>query len=358
MPVILYTPRVNNNDDSVRFVHEYVPVGTFVKRGDPVADVETDKATFTVEAEQDGYVLAYNAKKGDTIDVGSVLAYLGSSADEKLPVNGRQPVPEAANTSPSLKAAILLAKHGLKAADVSSSGERLSAADVERHMAAHPKVSAVSVSLEAGKRVALTPPQRGMMKTVLWQKTEAVPAFLELAYNPEPWTKYAADFQQRHRLLMSPLLSLFARRLVELAVERPAINATIAADEKHLYEHVNLGFIVQSSDALYVIVARQAESMDERTFVQELGDLQRAAMRNKLKPENTSGATIGFSSMGRWPVTSHVPVLLPQTAVMIAHTAPVDGAARLGVTYDHRLLSGGDVAQLLLKLSTPPENQS
>ena len=46
-----------------------------MKRGDPVADVETDKATFTVEAEQDGYVLAYNAKKGDTIDVGSVLAY-------------------------------------------------------------------------------------------------------------------------------------------------------------------------------------------------------------------------------------------------------------------------------------------
>ena len=45
---------------------------------------------------------------------------LGSSADEKLPVNGHQQVSEAANTSPSLKAAILLAKHGLKAADISS----------------------------------------------------------------------------------------------------------------------------------------------------------------------------------------------------------------------------------------------
>ena len=73
----------------------------------------------------------------------------------------------------------------------------------------------------------------------------------------------------------------------------------LQGDEKAPFtNHVNLGFIVQSSDALYVIVARQAESMDERTFVQELGDLQRAAMRNKLKPENTWGATIGFSRHG------------------------------------------------------------
>jgi pyruvate/2-oxoglutarate dehydrogenase complex dihydrolipoamide acyltransferase (E2) component len=197
-----------------------------------------------------------------------------------------------------------------------------------------------------------------MLRTVLWQKTEAVPGFLELAYDPQPWATYAAEFQQQHRLLMSPLLSLFARRLVQIAAERPGINSTIAGDEKHVYEHVNLGFIVQSADTLYVVVAKKAETLDELAFVQSLGDLQRAAMRNKLQPENASGATVGFSSMARWPVISHVPVLLPQTAVMIAHTAPIDGVARLGATYDHRVLSGGDVTQLLLKLSTPPEKPS
>jgi pyruvate dehydrogenase E2 component (dihydrolipoamide acetyltransferase) len=82
MPTPLYTPRVNNNDDTVRLVHLFVEPGTAIRKGDPVADVETDKATFTVEAEEDGFLLRYDAAKGDTIAVGSVLAWTGRSADE------------------------------------------------------------------------------------------------------------------------------------------------------------------------------------------------------------------------------------------------------------------------------------
>ena len=58
MPTPLYTPRVNNNDDTVRLVKVLVAPGAAVRAGDIVAEVETDKANFTVEAEQDGYVLS------------------------------------------------------------------------------------------------------------------------------------------------------------------------------------------------------------------------------------------------------------------------------------------------------------
>jgi pyruvate/2-oxoglutarate dehydrogenase complex dihydrolipoamide acyltransferase (E2) component len=114
---------------------------------------------------------------------------------------------------------------------------------------------------------------------------------------------------------------------------------------------------VQSGSNLYVVVAREAETMESAAFVRSLGQLQRSAMRNELKPGEVSGATIGFSSMARWPVTRHVPVLLSHTALMIAHAAPVGGAACLGATYDHRALTGADVVRILQTLAYPPETE-
>jgi pyruvate/2-oxoglutarate dehydrogenase complex dihydrolipoamide acyltransferase (E2) component len=356
MPVPLHTPRLNNNDDSVRLTHLFVSPGAYVHRGDPVADVETDKATFTVEAEQDGYLLGFCSQVGDSIEVGSVLAWMGASADEPLPVRPAQPAPPTSSGAPTLKAAILLARYGLTASEVPATGQRLSATDVERHAASRQlHRPAPAMPAEAGRRVPLTPPERGMLRTVAWHKSEAVPAYLEISFDPSRWNEHAAAFQQTHRLLLSPLLSLFAWRLVRIAAEQPALNATIVGEEKHLYDHVNLGFVVQSGTHLHVVVARQAEKMDEAAFVQRLGELQRSAMGNTLRPDETSGATIGFSSMARWAVTRHVPVLLPQTALMIAHSAPAGGAASLGATYDHRVLGGADVVGVLRALASPPE---
>ncbi len=372
MAVPLYTPRVNNNDDAVRFTYQFVTPGAFIRKGEPVADVETDKATFTVEAEEEGYLLGFNSQVGETIDVGSVLAWIGATADEPVPaakssqstqvssVNGVTP-----GSSPSLKATILLAQYGLKQGDVRASGERLSAADVEQHIAEHgltlrsPERTAAERPAvqpsEPGKRVDLTAPERGVLQTVSWQKSEAVPAYLQLAFDPAPWEQRAREFQKHYRLLMSPLLSLFGWHLVRLAADEPRINATVSGKQKHVYDDVNFGFTVQSGSSLFVVVLRQAQKLSAIDFVQKLGELQRSAMRGKLRPDETSGATIGFSSMARWPVTGHMPVLLPQTSLMIAHAASAPGhGTSIGATYDHRLLTGFDIVQLLQKLTTPP----
>jgi pyruvate dehydrogenase E2 component (dihydrolipoamide acetyltransferase) len=372
MPVPLHTPRLNNNDDFVRLTHLFVSPGTFVRRGDPVADVETDKAGFTVEADQDGYVLGYSSQVGETIAVGSVLAWIGATEDEKIPAaDGKGAAGTAGGSSiaPTLKAALLLAQYGLAARDIPASGRRLSASDVEQYIATQgAKVGqrrTVSVAepqnpspmlAEPGKQVQLTPVQHGMLRTVAWHKSEAVPAYLEVFYDPAPWVEYAAAFQQQHRLLLSPLLALLARRLVGAAIEQTSINATLLGEQKHVYDHVNLGFTVQSGDNLMVVVVREAENLDEISFAQKLGELQRRAMRNALRPDDISGATIGFSSMARWAVSQHVPILLPQTALMVAHTATSGASACMGATYDHRVLNGGEVVRTLQVLARPREN--
>ncbi len=144
-----------------------------------------------------------------------------------------------------------------------------------------------------------------------------------------------------------------AWRLAQHAREMPILNATIVGDRRYQYKPVNLGFTVQAGDTLYLTVLREADALDEVRFVNASGDIQRRAAGHKLKPGEISGATISFSSMARWKVSRHVPVLPPYTSLIVAHATSVSGTSVLGATYDHRALNGFQVAQTLRKLSVP-----
>jgi pyruvate/2-oxoglutarate dehydrogenase complex dihydrolipoamide acyltransferase (E2) component len=195
-----------------------------------------------------------------------------------------------------------------------------------------------------------------MVSTVTWHRDHAVAAYLEMVYDQQAWEDYAAAFAERHKFMLSPLLPLMAYRLIKIAGDMPKINTTLVNGQKYLYDQVNLGFTVQVGETLYLTVVQQAEAMDDRQFIDALGEVQRHALAKKLRPPESTGATLGFSSMARWKVSRHVPVLAPYTTLMVAHSAsPGDGRpAVLGASYDHRILNGHDVAKVLQALTQPP----
>ncbi len=360
MPTPIFTPRINNNDDTVRLAAVLVEIGSEVRAGDPIIDVETDKASFTVESATDGYLLAVNGNQGDTLQVGSILAWIGATADE--PVTLKQAALEDASESGSgatLKALLLLRAYGLKLADVPYSG-RLTAADVERAAATRGKgnyerpQSLWAEPAIPGRTEAFTREEHGMSRTVTWHRDEAAAGYIELTHDPQSWEAYAAEFQKTHGLMLNPMLALMAWRLAKLAAENPRVNATVSSGGAWLYDQVNLGFMVQVSRRLYMVVVRDAAAKSENEFVNELSELQRAAIKGVLKAEQTSDPTIAFTSMARWNVTRHIPVLAPQTSLIVAHSAKVNGFTQLGASYDHRLLTGFDVVQVLQALSSPP----
>ena len=362
----LYTPRVNNNDDTVQVVSIHVAPGDPVKRDDLLAEVETDKSIVEVLSEFDGFVLEVRHAVDDRADIGSILMWIGDSPDEPIPEAPAESAPGVTSGTlgrPTAKALALLRRHGLTAEQVPTSAERLSAADVEAFVArkghgapaAAGRVPDERLPEVPGERVRLSAEEHGMLSTVSWHRDHAAAAYLEIEYDPAPWEAAAKDYAARHGLMLSPLLSLMAYRLVQLAAERPKLNSTIAGNERYQYSEVNLGFTVQAGDTLYLTVTRQAESMDADRFIQTLGEIQRRAMGHKLKPEEVQGATVAFSSMARWKVTRHMPILPPQTSLMIAHAATgPQGKTVLGVTYDHRVLSGFDAVKLLMDLAKPP----
>ena len=411
MPSAIHVPRINNNDDTVRLAVLSVEVGAFVSAGDTVIEVESEKAAVAVEADRDGYVLAVLGAEGDMLQVGAVALWLGETADEAVPETAQAAAPadQAGAGTATAKARLLLGQYGLAAADVPQSGDRLTASDVEAHVAARgltPRVGATptpaataapGAALPASATIRPAEPvRRGMVASVTWQRDHAAATYLEIPFDPAPWDARAAAFAKTHRLLFSPLLPLLAFRLVTLARRMPLANATVLERPDGIfeasYDTVNLGFTVQAGETLYLVVLAEAETLDEPGFVARLGDLQRRAIARKLQPAELHGATIGFSSMARWGVARHIPVLAPHTAVMVSHTvgsmngrpsgstvdgkpsgstvdgkpsgSTVDGkpsgctvdgkpAGVLGVTYDHRVLSGFDAVRLLRALAVP-----
>ncbi len=363
----IYTPRVNNNDDTVQLIALNVAVGDQIKQGDVVAEVETDKSIAEVESERDGYVLDILHQEDEQIPVGGTLMWIGDSADEPIPeVTTAKPIQENIKVGrPTAKARLLLRRHGLTAEQVPASGDRLSVADVEAYLASNgsqadlrPKSATAPVAATpevAGELQDLSPEEHGMLNTVAWHRDVAVSAYLEIAYDAAAWDRVAADYAERHGLMLSPLLPLMAHRLVRLATEKPKINSTILGSKRYQYETVNLGFTVQAGTTLYLTVINDAGSLETDEFIREMGEIQRRAMGHKLKSADTQGATVAFSSMSRWRVTRHMPILPPNTALMVAHAATgPDDQAVLGASYDHRVLSGFDVVRLLQELAKPP----
>lgn len=358
----IQVPRVNNNDDEVKLVSLRVAAGERVSRGQLVAEVETDKAVVEVESPADGFVLGVLANIEDVIAVGSVLLWVGELADELMPsVPATTERATSATGQPTAKARQLLRECGLQASDIPASGDRLTVDDIERYLADHGK----PVPDRAPSRAVETVPdipgdlrdlrgeERGMMATVMWHREVAVAGYVELEYDSALWETYAKAFADRHKLLLSPLLSLMSWRLVQLAKETPILNSTIVGNQRYEYSAVNLGFMVQAGDTLYLTVVRHAHTQDEIGFVNATGELQRRAATHKLAPQEVHGTTISFSSMARWKVSRHIPVLPPRTAIMIAHATSIDGRSVIGASYDHRVLNGFHVVTALRKLSKP-----
>lgn len=370
MTTPIHAPRINNNDDEVKVLAFDVVQGAFVQSGQILGQIETDKAVLDVESPTDGYVLGFLAKPDDVVKVGSILLWLGEHPDEPLPADSENPITGRSREAGTMtaKARLLLSKHGLNPEDIPEIDGRITVESIEKYLAAGGGLQTTTsqdvstardteaVPQTPGLAVDLSREEKGMAGAVLWHRAHAVTGYIEIDYDLAPWAEYAKRMQDERGWMMSPLLPLMAWRLIQAAAANPQLNATLIDGRRFEYTPVNLGFTIQAGETLYLAVLRDCAKQDEHGFVAALGDLQRRAAGHKLRESETFGATIGFSSMERWQVTRHVPILPRQTSFMVAHATGRDGKGVLGATYDHRVLNGAQVVSALRQISRPKTN--
>ncbi len=360
----VHVPRINNNDDQVKLVSILASAGNSVKQGQALAECESDKATIVIVSEQDGYVLEVLADAGEEIEVGTVLMWIGETSDAQVPQDlGIQQADnvEHPRGQPTAGALALIEKHGLSETDIAVSGSRLKVSDVESYLAtrgqtARPVASTVmpvGAPGAEGRSVPLTTYGAAMLNSVSWHATHAVPAYLEVVHDDAAWQSFAKSYRSEHSLLSNPLVPLMAHRLVRIAAANSDLNSTVFNGERYVYRNVNLGFTVHINGKLFLPVIHGAEDMSVDEFVQEFARLHRTAMRGRLQPAEMKGATIALSSMGRWQIHRHIPVLPPFVSLIVAHSASQVGQTILGATYDHRVLDGAAAFEALNTLTAP-----
>ena len=350
-PLEIKAPRLNANADDVTITRLVgVREGVRVDKDAVVAEVESDKTTFEIQAPSAGFVLRIHCSEGQSVTAGATILWIADSLSAALPETTIVAAPVGAPHI-TAKAKALLAEHGIAEAVFEGregpiTAEMAQAAIDQRSQQALPS---------AGTLEALSPHVKTMARTVAWHAREAVPGYIELPFDHAAWDDFAKRYAEDHSYFSNPLLSLLAFELVRWGRVAPRLNATLQGEHRLLYSQINLGFAMQTKAGLVMAVLRDAQNLNRSEFIERLLLLQKRALSGRLVNEQTSNATIALTSLANARVARHIPVLPPHTSLIVAHSAkPAMGLGVIGATFDHRLLDGHTVAAALTALSTPP----
>jgi pyruvate dehydrogenase E2 component (dihydrolipoamide acetyltransferase) len=391
MALEIVMPRLSDSMEEGTILRWLVAEGDSVEAGQPLVEVETDKATVTHEADAAGVVLALTIGEGASVPVGAPIAVIGEPG-EQLPATGSPEAaqaavgaagspdtPAAAARPPRAKASPLArrlaAERGIDLAGLAGSGPngRVIQADVEQAAAANthrgaPPLAAASGNGESSQGEsdmgeAEVHELSRLQRTVARRMSESRATVPDIELRREVDMGQAVELRARLREVSDPSPSFndFIVRAVALALrEFPRVNGAYRDGAFETYPRVNVGIAVAAEDALVVPTIFDA---DTKRLAEIAGAARTLASRVRdgtITPAELSGATFTVSNLGMYDVDSFSAVInQPQAAILTVGSLrprPVvdDGGAVvarptvvLALACDHRILYGADGARFL-----------
>lgn len=401
-------PTTGNSGEPAVVLDWAVSVGQSVSAGDIVATLETAKAVVEVDAPADGVLLEIRYEEGDEAPEYDVLFVLGDSGEEVAPRATAaaepadvatapirdQPEPETAapgrrpRISISPRARRLAQSSGVDIHALEGSGPfgRILFSDVEAAAAdavgraGNPADEAPAASTEeaAPQQASSAPSQprsgrrvvvRGARKTTAQRMhaslqqsaqvtlTRYASAAAMLAYAQR--LRASSDTRGTPRIGINDLLLFATARTV---VRHPSANAWFDWDAITEFDHVDLGFAVDTDRALLVPVIRDAHALSLADLAASAHDAIDRARAGKTSPDELEGGTFTVSNLGGAGIHWFTPVLnTPQTCILgvgAVHQASPDAVPLLplSLTFDHRGIDGSAAAALLADIVDAIEN--
>ena len=375
--------------------------GETVAMDEAIAELESDKATFELTAEQAG-VLHTKAKEGDTLPIGAVVCTIEASGApaEKPSNNGTKEAAPATSTAagaktyasgtPSPAAAKILAEKGVEAKSVSGTGVagRITKEDalLAEKISENPQVSKGSPKSETGsqkpeivspkidqaqpgtrtdRREKMSSLRKTVAKRLVAVKNETamLTTFNEVDMSPimELRSKYKDKFKEKHGVGLG-FMSFFTKAVCEALKDWPAVGARIDGEEVIYSNYADISIAVSAPKGLVVPVIRNAESMSLADIEKAVAALALKARENKLTIEEMTGGTFTITNGGVFGSMMSTPILnSPQSAILGMHNiierpVAVNGQVvirpmmYLALSYDHRIVDGRESVSFLVRV--------
>jgi 2-oxoisovalerate dehydrogenase E2 component (dihydrolipoyl transacylase) len=360
-------PDLGEGLEEAEIVNWYVNEGDHVVTDQPLVSVETDKAVVEVPSPSSGRILHLFGAKGDVVKVGAPLVEFAESPGQdtgtivgELGIS-EQP-PAAATFSgpatgqkiqafPAVRALARKLDVDLELVEATGPGGFITRADVER--------AARSLS-HGGPAEPLRGLRRAMAQRMAAAHAEIVPASVTDDADIDDWRK-GEDATIR-----------LVRAIAAACKAEPALNAwyNAGAGERRLIERIDLGIAVDIEGGLIVPVLRNVAERDASDLRTGLDRMRADAIARSIPPGELRGATITLSNFGMIGGRfANLIVVPPQVAIIgagriaqrvVAHLGQpaVRRVLPLSLTFDHRVVTGGEAARFLMTLKSDLEQAS
>ena len=396
MAVEIVMPAVEMAQDSGILVRWLKTEGEFVKQGEPVMEIETDKTVFEFEAPGSGTLANVSAKEGDEIPVGQVVAVLlaeGESAPQGAAAAAPSVAAPVAQNSASTdgtaqaqpqtvepgvgklplaspKARRLAKEAGISLAGVRGSGPdgAVLAADVAQQGGA---AAAPSVAEQEYEIIPLKGKRR-IIAQRMQQSAQAAPHIsLSLSVDVGELKRLVERLSSQVEsetgapLKMTPVLAKVTAAALE---KHPRLNAHFVDEEIHQYSAIHLGIAVALDDGLIVPVIRDVGGKKLTDVHVEMQDLLSRARSGRLRSEEIKGGTFTISNLGMFGVEQFTSIVNPPEIGILSIGAIADRAVKakdeielrpmmqVTVNVDHRAVDGAVAADFLKTLKSLLEN--
>lgn len=370
--------------------------GDAVEMDEVIAELESDKATFELTAEQAG-TLRTVASEGDTLAIGAVVCKIedGGAApakpkDEAAPAaekpaadKAAAPVAEKpsgesyATGTPSPSAGKILAEKGVDPASVKGTGvdgritkeDALNAQKAAQPAAKAEAPKAAAVAPVTGsrneRREKMSPLRKTVAKRLVSVKNETamLTTFNEVNMKPimDLRGKYKDQFKEKYGVGLG-FMSFFTKAVCEALKDFPAVNARIEGEELVYNEFADISIAVSAPKGLVVPIIRNAESMSLAQIEKTVIELATKARDSKLTIEEMTGGTFTITNGGVFGSMMSTPIInAPQSAILGMHNIIERPVAEKGevvirpmmyvaLSYDHRIIDGRESVGFLVRV--------
>jgi len=371
--------------------------GDVVEKDEVLAEIDSDKATLTLNAEESGKIELL-AAEGDTVKVGQVVVKVDTSfkpepkaktekveakKEEKKVEVAKEVVVEKSNSTyatgtPSVAASKIMAENGINSKQLNGSGKdgRITKQDVLAALSnGLPNVQSVLSNTWKGDRIQERNKMSNLRKVVarrlvsVKNETAMLTTFNEVDMSAiyDIRARYKDKFKEVYGTNIG-FMSFFTKAVCEALYHYPSVNGMIDGEEIVHHKYCDIGIAVSAPKGLMVPVLRNAELMSLAEIEKGIKELAVKARDGKLAIPDMEGGTFTITNGGVFGSMMSTPIINPpQSAILGMHNVverpmAINGKVEIrpmmyvALSYDHRIIDGRESVGFLVKVKEMLEN--